>query len=112
MAKLMSKRQCRLVLPYDYRELSIWMIFCNFLLCERLLLIGAEGSRIMSAEQYRRYAGECLRLLASTVDPQNRTALQTMAIAWTNLAEQAEKNAARPEPGKSPKNGLSQGRSV
>jgi hypothetical protein len=47
----------------------------------------------MAVDQYRRNAAECLAILASVVDPRLRLGLVAMAAAWTNLAEQAEKNS-------------------
>ena len=44
----------------------------------------------MTASLYRRYAAECLQILATTKDAKNSAALRAMAIAWTDLAELAE----------------------
>jgi len=46
----------------------------------------------MSAEAYRRNAADCLRISLAVADPEARAFLKQMAIAWTNLADQAEKN--------------------
>jgi hypothetical protein len=48
----------------------------------------------VSAEEYRRYASECLQLMSATRDHSQRTILLDMAAAWTDLARQAEKNRA------------------
>ena len=54
----------------------------------------------MSADEYRRYAAECLQL-AETVKTQAKDSLRAMAIAWSDLAERAERSAlsqrAQPE---------------
>jgi hypothetical protein len=47
---------------------------------------------IMRAENYRHYAAECLELAKHMNDTGCGTAMRTIAIAWMNLAEQAEKN--------------------
>ena len=44
----------------------------------------------MSAETYRHNAAECLQMSLAVADPAVRGFLKRMAIAWTNLAEQAE----------------------
>jgi hypothetical protein len=41
------------------------------------------------AEQYRRYAAECIRL-AKHADPAEKETLLGMAEAWRRLAERAE----------------------
>src|SRR4051794_4390729 len=43
----------------------------------------------MSAEAYRRNAEDCLKMSLAAADPETRGLLKRMAIAWTNLAEQA-----------------------
>ena len=48
----------------------------------------------MSAETYRHNAAECLEMSLAVADPEVRGLLKRMAIAWTNLAEQAEKRVA------------------
>jgi hypothetical protein len=54
----------------------------------------------VNADEYRRYAVECLQL-AETVKTQAKDALRAMAIAWNDLAERAERSAlsrrAQPE---------------
>jgi|GraSoi_2013_40cm_1033754.scaffolds.fasta_scaffold05978_5 hypothetical protein len=47
----------------------------------------------MTASLYRRYAAECLQILATTRDAKNSAALRALAIAWTDLAELAEGRA-------------------
>jgi hypothetical protein len=44
----------------------------------------------MSAQSYRRYAAECREMSLAVVDPEARALLKRMAIAWTDLANQAE----------------------
>jgi hypothetical protein len=46
----------------------------------------------MSAEAYRRYAADCLRISLAVANPEARAFLKRMASAWKNLADQAEKN--------------------
>jgi hypothetical protein len=42
------------------------------------------------AEQYRRYAAECIRLARQSQHPQEKDTLLSMAAAWQRLAEHAE----------------------
>jgi hypothetical protein len=44
----------------------------------------------MSAEAYRRNAADCLKMSLTAADSEMRGLLERMAIAWTDLAEQAE----------------------
>ena len=44
----------------------------------------------MSAQAYWRYAADCLEKSLAVADPQARALLKEMAIAWTDLADQAE----------------------
>ena len=44
----------------------------------------------MSAEAYRRNAADCLKMPLAAADPEIRGFLERLAIAWTNLAEQAD----------------------
>ena len=53
-----------------------------------------RGTYFMTASLYRRYAAECLQILATTKDAKNSAALRAMAIAWTDLAELAEGRAS------------------
>jgi hypothetical protein len=46
----------------------------------------------MPPKLYRFYAAECLRLAMMAADPATRSAMRRMAIAWIDLAEQAERN--------------------
>jgi hypothetical protein len=46
----------------------------------------------MSAQAYRRHAADCLILSNTVSDPKARVYLRRMAAAWTDLADQAEKN--------------------
>jgi hypothetical protein len=43
-------------------------------------------------DEYRRYAAECLTLRATINDSRQCVVLLSMAIAWADLAETAEKN--------------------
>lgn len=43
-----------------------------------------------NAEQYRRYAAECVRLARQSQYPQEKDTLLSMAAAWRRLAEHAE----------------------
>jgi hypothetical protein len=54
------------------------------------------------AEQYRRYAGECIRLAQQSQHPQEKDVLLGMAAAWRRLAEHAESTSER-EPDSEPK---------
>ena len=51
----------------------------------------------MSAQSYRRYAAECLEMSLAVVDPEARALLKRMAIAWTDLANQAENYSQAPQ---------------
>jgi hypothetical protein len=46
----------------------------------------------MSTQAYRRHAADCLKLSMTVSNPTARALLRRMAVAWTDLAEQAEKN--------------------
>jgi hypothetical protein len=46
----------------------------------------------MSARYYRRHAADCLKLSTILGDPHAQAFLRRMALAWTDLAEQAERN--------------------
>lgn len=48
---------------------------------------------LMRAELYRRYARDCSRFASETSNSGTRIALLEMARAWTNLADQTEKNS-------------------
>jgi hypothetical protein len=47
----------------------------------------------MSAELYRDYALDCLRLAETTTAPDTKATLLGMAQCWVKLADQAEKNS-------------------
>ncbi len=47
------------------------------------------------AEQYRRYAAECIRLAQQSQYPQEKDTLLSMAAAWRRLAEHAESASER-----------------
>jgi hypothetical protein len=44
----------------------------------------------MSAQAYRRHAAECREMSLAVADPEACAFLKRIAIAWTNLADQAE----------------------
>ena len=46
------------------------------------------------ADEYRRNAADCLRMVERTADPAARATLLDMAQSWRILAEQAERNSA------------------
>lgn len=48
----------------------------------------------MRANEYRRYAAECLQLADKVKNSDYSAILRAIALAWFNLAEQAEKNDA------------------
>jgi hypothetical protein len=56
----------------------------------RLAVENPKEFASMSAETYRHNAAECLQMSLAVADPVVRGFLKRMAIAWTNLAEQAE----------------------
>ncbi len=43
-----------------------------------------------SSEEYRRHAGECVRLAQQTPDAKDKSLLLAMADTWLRLAEQAD----------------------
>jgi len=47
----------------------------------------------MSAERYRDYASDCIRVANETDILQVRVASLDMAVRWLRLADQADKNA-------------------
>jgi hypothetical protein len=47
----------------------------------------------MSAEQYRVYALDCLRLADGSNTTETKSTLLAMAQCWAKLADQAQKNA-------------------
>jgi hypothetical protein len=47
----------------------------------------------MSADVYRRHAAYCLRRAIKTADSERRSFLRRLAIGWSDLADQAEKNS-------------------
>lgn len=51
------------------------------------------------AEQYRKYAAECIRLAQQSPDPAEKNILLSMAAAWRRLAEHAESMSERAENG-------------
>jgi hypothetical protein len=46
----------------------------------------------MPPKVYRSYAAECLRVALKTIDSETRSSMRRMAIAWSDLADQAERN--------------------
>jgi hypothetical protein len=64
--------------------------------------VPVAAERIMGkAEQYRRYAAECVRLARQSQHPHEKDALLIMAAAWRRLAEHAER-AGEAGPGRGP----------
>jgi len=49
------------------------------------------------AEEYRRYAAECIRLAQQSPNPPEKDVLLSMAAAWRRLAEHAERRNERDE---------------
>jgi hypothetical protein len=47
----------------------------------------------MPPKIYRSYAAECLKYAMMVTDLQSRSVLRRMALAWADLADQAERNA-------------------
>jgi hypothetical protein len=43
-----------------------------------------------SADQYRRYAAECIRVAQQATDPTDKLVLLQMAETWRRLAERAD----------------------
>ena len=60
---------------------------------ERMRL--GEASGMGKAEDYRRYAGECLRLAQQSSSHSEKTLLLQMAETWRRLAEQSEGRSSR-----------------
>ena len=52
-----------------------------------------DGTVLTKAETYLRYAAECLALSKIMNNERNSAMLRTIAVAWINLAEYAEKAA-------------------
>jgi hypothetical protein len=48
-----------------------------------------------TAEQYRHYAAECIRLAQQSQHPPEKDMLLSMAAAWRRLAEHAERMGER-----------------
>jgi hypothetical protein len=46
-----------------------------------------------SADEYRRHAGECVRLAQASKNPGDKALLLRMAESWLRLAEEAENRA-------------------
>jgi hypothetical protein len=46
----------------------------------------------MSSNAYRNHAAECLKRAFKATDPQTRAFLRRMAVSWSDLADQTEKN--------------------
>src|SRR5258708_2615658 len=51
---------------------------------------GQRGSVMSSAERFRRYASECLKLAQSATNDSDKALLLHMAESWRRLAERAE----------------------
>jgi hypothetical protein len=61
---------------------DFWCIACG----------GSNGNSTMPPKVYRSYAAECLRVALKTIDSETRSSMRRMAIAWSDLADQAERN--------------------
>lgn len=48
---------------------------------------------MLSAEIYRSYAAECLRLVQVAANDEDRARLLSMAQAWRELADKSEKSS-------------------
>ena len=46
---------------------------------------------MLRADEYRRYAAECLRIAQQAFDPAEKARLVDMAEKWRELAEKAER---------------------
>jgi hypothetical protein len=47
----------------------------------------------MPPKVYRSYAAECFRYAMMMTDLESRSSLRRMALAWVDLADQAERNS-------------------
>ncbi len=47
----------------------------------------------MPPKVYRYYAAECLRCAMKVTDQETKSSLRRMALAWADLADQAERNS-------------------
>jgi hypothetical protein len=56
----------------------------------------------MSAQVYRRNATECLKLSTTMKGEEAQSLLRWIAIAWTDLADLAERNEAAHQPAAQP----------
>jgi hypothetical protein len=52
-------------------------------------------SRMTSADEFRRYAAECVTLAQQMSDPADKAHMLQMAQAWRDLAEKQETKAAK-----------------
>ena len=50
------------------------------------------------ADEYRRHAGECVRLAQKAQNPNDKALLLTMADKWLRLAEQLENRMNNSQP--------------
>jgi hypothetical protein len=53
--------------------------------------LARSGSEMTRAEQYRRYAAQCLRVAQETSNPNDKALLLEMAQKWRELAEKTER---------------------
>lgn len=66
--------------------------FGNFFIWTRLLLLSFfAGTRLSIADEYRRYAAECMALAERVVDSADKSHLVIMAQAFLELAEKRDK---------------------
>jgi hypothetical protein len=56
-----------------------------------LRLSDSGGAFMARAEEYRRYAAECVRVAQDTADPKDKALLLEMAQRWLELAERAQR---------------------
>ena len=54
--------------------------------------MGASGHNTTSAEQFRQYAADCVRVAQHIKNPVDRASLLQMAKLWLSLADIAEKD--------------------
>jgi hypothetical protein len=60
--------------------------------------VGGDGGRSMTkADEYRRYAAQCLALSQNHANADDKARLLTMAEMWLRIAEVAEKNQGKDE---------------
>jgi hypothetical protein len=55
------------------------------------------GAGMARADEYRRYAAECIRVAQATSNPNDKQMMLAMAQKWRELAEKAERKDAATE---------------